>query len=68
MKIWVDFDTLNLSLSGEQPPTPLTYAGAGVWRLNAVSPKDTVWLLTVLHCSSNINQFLAKLLSVFNIF
>ena len=24
------------------PPPPMTYVGAGVWRLIAVSPKDTV--------------------------
>ena len=39
-----------------------------MWRLIAVSPRGTVWLLAVLYCTSNVDQFLAKLLSVFNIF
>ena len=43
MKIWTDLGTWDLSSSGVHAPT---YVGAGVWRLIAVSPKDTVSLPT----------------------
>ena len=41
MKTWPDWGTLDLGWSRGHPP-PMTNVGAGVWRLIAVSPKNTV--------------------------
>ena len=41
MKVQTDLGTWDLSWSGVAPPPLRTYVGAGVWRLIAVSPKDT---------------------------
>ena len=46
MEIWAGLGTLALSWSGVSPPG--TNVGADVWRLIAVSPKDTVSFHTVM--------------------
>ena len=57
MKIWADLGTLDLSWSGVSPSPLWTYVGAGVWRLIAESPKDTVsfWLCQLVIQQSRVN-------------